>query len=150
VIPLLNLFRELAPLLAGRVRYSKIPIGGGAESMTTPSDQARSRIRELSPGELVKLRQLPLIVDVRAEAEFSSGHIKDATNVRRDSLEMIISEIAPDRSHPILVYCAVGNSGALAADSLQRMGYLNVFSLKGGLASWLEAGGLLETRKMAK
>ncbi len=107
MIPLLNLFRELAPLLAGRVRYSKIPIGG-AESMTTPSDQARSRIRELSPGELVKLRQLPLIVDVRAEEEFSSGHIKDATNVRRDSLEMIISEIAPDRSRPILVYCAVG------------------------------------------
>jgi rhodanese-related sulfurtransferase len=149
VIPLLNLFRELAPLLAGRVRYSKIPIGG-TESVTTPSDHARSRIRELSPGELVKLRQLPLIVDVRAEEEFSSGHIKDATNVRRDSLEMIISEIAPDRSRPILVYCAVGNSGALAADSLQRMGYLNVFSLKGGLASWLEAGGLLETRKMAK
>jgi rhodanese-related sulfurtransferase len=118
--------------------------------MTTPSDRARSRIRELSPGELVKLRQLPLIVDVRAEEEFSSGHIKDATNVRRDTLEMIISEIAPDRSRPILVYCAVGNSGALAADSLQRMGYLNVFSLKGGLASWLEAGGLLETRKTAK
>jgi len=119
------------------------------EGLIDPAYQARSRIREISPGELAKFRELPLIVDVRDEDEFFSGHIKGAKNVSRDLLEETVSEIAPDRSSAILVYCAAGNRGALAADSLQKMGYLNVFSLKGGLSGWLEAGGLVETRREA-
>jgi phage shock protein E len=89
---------------------------------------------------------LPLIVDVREKEEYFAGHIKGATNVRRELLETTASEIAPDRTVAILVYGAAGNQGALAADSLQKLGYLNVFSLKGGLSGWLEAGGLVETR----
>lgn len=142
MIPLLSLFRELVPLLAGRHRIEKIPMPGDDGLV----NQVRSRIREISPGELAKFRELPLIVDVRDEEEFFSGHIKGAKNVSRDSLEETVGEIAPDRSGAILVYCAAGNRGALAADSLQKMGYLNVFSLKGGLSGWLEAGGLVETR----
>jgi phage shock protein E len=145
VIPLLNLFRELAPLLAGRRRideHSTLRHSG----VTDPADDARSRIREIAPRDLAKFKQLPLIVDVRAEEEFFTGHIKGATNLRRERLEVMVSEIAPDRSSAILVYSAAGNQGALAADSLQKLGYLNVFSLKGGLSGWLEAGGLLETR----
>jgi phage shock protein E len=101
-------------------------------------------MREISLRDLAKFRDLPLIVDVREEEEFLSGHIKGAKNIRPDLLQETVSEIVPDRSSPILVYCAAGNRGALAADSLQKLGYLNVFSLKGGLCGWLEAGGLVE------
>lgn len=148
MIPLLSLFRELVPLLARRHRVDEIPWRRGDESLPSAED-ARSRIREISPRELAKFKELPVIVDVREEAEFFSGHIKGAKNVGPDSLEETVSEIAPDRSSPILVYCAAGNRGALAADSLQKMGYLNVFSLKGGLSSWLEAGGLVETPRIS-
>jgi phage shock protein E len=148
VIPLLSLFRELIPLLARRQRVDDIPWRRGDDSLN-PADDARSRIREILPRELAKFKELPVIVDVREETEFFSGHIKGAKNVRPDSLEETVSEIAPDRSSPILVYCAAGNRGALAADSLQKMGYLNVFSLKGGLSSWLEAGGLVETPRIS-
>jgi phage shock protein E len=114
--------------------------------LNNPADDARSRIREILPRDLAKFKVLPLIIDVREKDEFCSGHIKGATNVRRESLEVTVSEIAPDRSSAILLYSAAGNQGALAAESLQRLGYLNVFSLKGGLSGWLEAGGLVETR----
>jgi phage shock protein E len=142
VIPLLSLIRELAPLLARRRRIGELPTRTDHGSV----DDARSRIREISPRDLGKFKQLPLIIDVRQEEEFFSGHIKGATNVRRERLEVAVSEIAPDRSSAILLYSAAGNQGALAAESLQRLGYLNVFSLKGGLSGWLEAGGLVETR----
>jgi phage shock protein E len=145
VIPLLSLFRELAPLLARRHGIHRIP--ASVEGFIDPADDARNRIREISPRELAKFRHLPLIVDVRGEEEFFSGHIKGAKNLSRDLLEEAVSELAPDRSSAILVYCAAGNRGALAADCLQKMGYLNVFSLKGGLSGWLEAGGLVETRR---
>lgn len=146
MITLLSLFREIAPLLSRRRRVDEVPTGRG-EGFLSPADDARSRIREVSPHELAKFKELPLIVDVRAEKEFMSGHIKGAKNLRRERLELIVAEIAPDRSSVILVYSAAGNQGALAADSLQKLGYLNVFSLRGGLSGWLEAGGLVETRR---
>jgi phage shock protein E len=145
VIPLLSLFRELAPLLAKRHRLGELPMHHG-QGFIHPADDARSRIWEISPRDLAKFKVLPLIIDVREKDAFFTGHIKGATNVRRESLEVAVSEIAPDRSRAILLYSADGNQGALAAESLQRLGYLNVFSLKGGLSSWLEAGGLVETR----
>ena len=145
MIPLLSLFRELAPLLARRHRIGGIPTPHG-HGLTNPADEARSRIREISPRDLAKFKVLPLIIDVREKDEFFSGHIKGATNVRRERLEVTVSEIVPDRSRAILLYSAGRNQGALAAESLQRLGYLNVFSLKGGLSGWLEAGGLVETR----
>jgi phage shock protein E len=148
VIPLLNLFREIAPLLARRHGPGE-RLASPGQGLVNPADDARSRIREISPRELAKFKRLPLIVDVRAQEEFFSGHIKGATNVKRELLEAAVSEIAPDRSIAILVYSAAGNQGALAADSLQKLGYLNVFSLKGGLSGWLEAGGLVETRRNA-
>ncbi|MBV9674382.1 MAG: rhodanese-like domain-containing protein [Verrucomicrobia bacterium] len=111
------------------------------------ANNARKRIREITPAELAKFKQLPLIVDVREKDEFIKGYIEGAKNVSRGVLEQNVSQIAPDLATPILVYCSGGNRGALAADSLQNMGYHNVFSLKGGLSGWLEAGGLVETQR---
>jgi phage shock protein E len=145
-MPFLKLFYELAPFLIGR--------HGGEEMSANDSDafvqlanDARSRIREITPEELAKLKQLPLIVDVREKDEFIKGHISGAKHLSRGVLEQKVFEVAPDCSSPILVYCAGGNRGALAADNLQKMGYQNVFSLKGGLSGWLEAGGMVETTK---
>jgi phage shock protein E len=144
VIPFLSLFRELAPRLA-RLHLTGYRQPDRGNGDMAPADE--SGIREISPAGLTKFKELPLIVDVREQDEFFSGHIKGAKNISRGSLEHALSEIAPDQSSPILVYCAAGNRAALAADSLQKMGYRNVFSLKGGLSAWLEAGGSVETRR---
>lgn len=142
VIPFLNLFRELAPRLAGLHLTGHHPRHRGDGFVAS---EAENGIREISPAGLTKFKELPLIVDVREQDEFFSGHIKGAKNINRGSLQQTVSEIAPDQSSLILVYCAAGNRAALAANSLQKMGYRNVFSLKGGLSAWLEAGGLVET-----
>jgi phage shock protein E len=118
-------------------------------AFTRLADDARSRICEISPGELARFRKLPLIVDVREKGEFVRGHINGAKHISRGLLEQKVCEVAPDCSSPIVVYCAGGNRGALAADTLQKMGYQNVFSLKGGLSGWLEAGGSVEVPESA-
>ena len=142
--PFLRLFNDLSPLFLRRNGGEDISLNH-SDAFVQLANDARRRIREITPTELAKFKQLPLIVDVREKDEFIKGHIEGAKNISRGVLEQNACQIAPDLSTPILVYCAGGNRGALAADSLQKMGYQNVFSLKGGLSSWLEAGGLVET-----
>jgi adenylyltransferase/sulfurtransferase len=84
--------------------------------------------------------QPPLVVDVRERDEFEEGAIKDAVHVPRGYLELRIENVAPDRSRPIVLYCAGGARSALAARSLEELGYENVSSLAGGFGAWKNAG----------
>jgi rhodanese-related sulfurtransferase len=110
-------------------------------------NQTPASVREITPRELARIRPLPVIIDIREEEEFMRGHIDGARQISRTTLERRIREIAPDPTTPIVVYCAVGNRGSLAAEHLQRLGYRKAFSLKGGLQQWLEAGGMVECPK---
>src|ERR671932_801996 len=84
--------------------------------------------------------QPPLVVDVRERDEFEEGAIKDAVHVPRGYLELRIENVAPERSRPIVLYCAGGARSALAARSLEELGYENVSSLAGGFGAWKNAG----------
>ncbi|WP_234268989.1 rhodanese-like domain-containing protein [Billgrantia ethanolica] len=77
-----------------------------------------------------------MVLDVRDRDEFEQGHIPQAVNVSRGTLEMRIGEVAPDKNAPIVCHCAGGKRGALAADTLQRMGYTQVVNLQGGLKAF--------------
>ncbi len=60
--------------------------------------------------------------------------------LRLGQCELKIEEQAPDIATPILCYCGGGSRSALAAESLQRMGYTNVASVIGGFKAWKEQG----------
>lgn len=95
---------------------------------------AKSRIKEIQPADLSKhTSPTSLLLDVRDKEEFDQGNLDGATHLSRGTLEMRIHEVAPDKSAPIVVYCAGGNRGALAADTLQQLGYEDVVSICGGL-----------------
>src|SRR5438270_48457 len=80
--------------------------------------------------------QPPLVVDVREREEFVEGAIKDAVHVPRGYLELRIENVAPDRRQPIVLYCAGGVRSALAARSLEELGYEDVSSLVGVFGAW--------------
>ncbi|SEP76673.1 MULTISPECIES: rhodanese-like domain-containing protein [Pseudomonas] len=97
---------------------------------------AKSRIRQVSPVEAEQLvDQGALLLDVRERDEFERGHLDGATHMSRGILEMHIGELAASKATLIVCYCGGGNRGALAAESLQRMGYTQVVSIEGGLAA---------------
>lgn len=107
--------------------------------------EAKSRVKEVSPAEaLDQHKSGALLVDVREAEEFTKAHAAGALHLSRGTLELKIEDAAPDLAKPIVCYCGGGSRSALAADSLQRMGYTNVASLAGGFKAWKDQGLPLE------
>ncbi|CAA9546753.1 MAG: Molybdopterin-synthase adenylyltransferase [uncultured Thermomicrobiales bacterium] len=106
-------------------------------------DQARSRISEVDvPTAQARIAAAaPAIIDVREGDEVEQGIIPGATHIPRGFLELRVEDVLPDKDRPVLVYCAGGTRSALAAKSLQDLGYHDVSSLVGGFNAWKDAGG---------
>lgn len=76
-----------------------------------------------------------IIVDVRTQAEYDEGHIKNTVNVPVTEIADKAEEVFDDKSAKILVYCRSGNRSATAAKTLIEMGYNNVYDF-GGITDW--------------
>ena len=79
-------------------------------------------------------------VDVREADEWQEGHLPGAVHVPRGYLESRIEGVAPDKTQPVILYCAAANRSAFAAKTLLELGYENVHSLAGGFTDWKRNG----------
>ena len=88
------------------------------------------------------IRAADLLLDVREADEFHAGHIPGAINIPRGVLEFKLSNDPAlcARELNIVLYCKTSGRAALAACSLQAMGYRQVQSLAGGFDAWSAAG----------
>jgi molybdopterin/thiamine biosynthesis adenylyltransferase/rhodanese-related sulfurtransferase len=103
--------------------------------------ELRNEIDEVSVSETLKLLdQGAKIIDVREESEISTGSPKSAIRVGRNYLEVTVEEFLPEMNQMVLVMCASGLRSLFAAESLLRLGYKNVKSVKGGFNAWKDAG----------
>ena len=106
------------------------------------ADEAKARISETTADEVEARLNNPdwqgIVIDVREQDEFRAGHLPGAHGIGRGILEYHITDVVPDTEREIVLYCRGGNRSALAADSLQQMGYANVHSLAGGYRQWKE------------
>jgi rhodanese-related sulfurtransferase len=75
-----------------------------------------------------------LLVDVRTNKEFATGHIASAINVPLDQLQETAGSWT--KSQPVIVYCATGARSAQAADVLAAAGFKKVYNLTSGLVAW--------------
>ncbi len=118
--------------------------------------EAKANIEEVSVSELATYLQNhlePRLIDVREPAEFAQTRIAGAVNYPRGVLEMQLanhpavaaSGCAADvalqqlASEPLYLICRSGGRSALAAESLQRMGFSQVYSVAGGMQDWIGA-----------
>ena len=76
-----------------------------------------------------------VIVDVRTQEEYDSGHIPGAICIPNESIGTEHPEELPDLDQVILVYCRSGNRSKQAAQKLFDMGYINVYEF-GGINDW--------------
>jgi rhodanese-related sulfurtransferase len=109
--------------------------------------QARQKIKECSVADVkVKLdRGEPFhFLDIREDHEYHVDHAKGAAHLGRGIIERDIEARVPGKEETIVLYCGGGFRSALAAESLQQMGYRNVLSMDGGIRAWREAGYPLE------
>jgi molybdopterin/thiamine biosynthesis adenylyltransferase/rhodanese-related sulfurtransferase len=86
-----------------------------------------------------------LLVDVREDSERATGYLGGSVQVRMGELDSRIEEVAPDRSRPVLLYCAVGARSLFAAQKLRAQGYADAVSVAGGIEAWRQAGFPIET-----
>jgi rhodanese-related sulfurtransferase len=103
-------------------------------------DEARARIREISAADVKAMMERG---DAAVYLEWNLGHIPKAMHIPRGNLESKVEGLVP-RDAKVVVYCARANRSALAADTMQVMGYTDVMSLAGGWADWMSVDGPVE------
>lgn len=114
--------------------------GAGYQALV---QEAKSRIKEIKTDELKQLQESKqpfVLIDVREESEWNAGHAVGALHVSRGVLERDIEKKVADKGAKVVLYCGSGGRSALAADTLQKLGYTNVTSLAGGIRDYTQAG----------
>jgi rhodanese-related sulfurtransferase len=101
---------------------------------------------EVGPSEAVMLinRKDAVVLDVRAQEEFASGHINNARHVPEKELTERVKELEKIKSKPVIVSCASGRRAGVVADTLRKQGFAEVVALRGGISAWQQAGMPLE------
>ena len=105
--------------------------------------QAKANVREIALQDAEEaIRQADVLIDVREADEFAAGHLPGAVLVPRGLLELKLSgtPALSGRDLKVVLYCKTSGRAALAAQTMQGMGYLNVSSVAGGYDAWVAAG----------
>lgn len=77
-----------------------------------------------------------LILDVREQDEYDSGHIPGAVLLPVGSItEESAAEVIPEKDATVLVYCRSGNRSKTAAKALAELGYTGIYEF-GGITTW--------------
>ena len=96
---------------------------------------------EVGPLEAVQLinRKDAVMLDVREQAEFSSGHAPNAKNVPLGQLDKRLGDIEKFKSRPVVVTCQTGSRSHAAPSALKKAGSGDVVVLSGGFGAWQQA-----------
>ncbi len=106
-------------------------------------DAAKQRIKECSANDvLLRMNRGESFhfIDVREDHEYQADHAAGASHLGKGIIERDIETVIPNKHESIVLYCGGGFRSALAADTLQQMGYTDVLSMDGGIKAWREAG----------
>ena len=115
--------------------------------------EAKRRVENLTVDETARELEQgdALLVDIREPAErIESGYIAEAVEAPRGMLEFWADPTNPyhreefEPGRRIILHCASGGRSALAAATLQDLGYERVAHMDGGFRAWKEAGRPVE------
>lgn len=96
-------------------------------------------VRSISAADYLGMRNRPhALIDVRAEAEWRSGHAPQAEHIPLSEISRRLETIP--RDVPVVVICASGQRSAQAATMLAKHGIAPVYNFSGGMAAWRAAG----------
>lgn len=80
-----------------------------------------------------------IIVDVREQNEYETGHLLNAKLIPLGALKGRIGELEKYREHPIVMTCQSGRRSKIAAAQLKNKGFTQVYNLVGGVLAWRKA-----------
>ena len=135
-------------MVAGLMMGSSL-MAGQAEAEKLVS-AAKQEAGEMAPKELKQMldaQKNVIVMDVREENQRAEGEIYTSSTmaITRGNLEFEVLNKIKDKNAVIVTYCRSGGRGALAAQTLKKLGYANATNLKGGLKGWAQEGYPIET-----
>jgi sulfur-carrier protein adenylyltransferase/sulfurtransferase len=101
---------------------------------------AKAEVREVQGQEVEPQLGEVVVLDVREADEYEQGALPGAVHLPRGFLEFQVEGRIPDKSAPVVVYCAAGARSVLAAKTMSDLGYADVVSLAGGFNKWKDEG----------
>lgn len=75
-----------------------------------------------------------ILLDVRSKQEYEEGHLKGAILLPLYELNKRAGSILTNKNDIIIVYCQYGSRSKKAIKILRRLGYNNLYNLKGGIS----------------
>jgi len=99
-------------------------------------------VREVGAIQATQLinRQNALMLDVRETQEYEGGRVPHAVHLPLSQLAGRGAELKKFTSRPVIAYCDRGSRSRSAAGKLAKLGFAEVYILRGGLRAWSEAG----------
>lgn len=101
-------------------------------------------INSIEANELILERDINLI-DCRTQMEYESGHIKNAVNIDIYSPDFQEKINKLDKGKKYIIYCQTGSRSSAGAGLMDRIGFVDVYNMVGGVMDW-SSNGLILTR----
>lgn len=105
------------------------------QTTTVAETMTYQQITQEEAKEMMKADDGHIIVDVRRQDEYDSGHIPDAILIPNESIEKEQPKELPDLDKIILIYCRSGRRSKEASQKLADMGYTHIYEF-GGIIDW--------------
>jgi phage shock protein E len=126
------------------------PIFAGYPETNKLVEEAKKDAGEITPQKLKAMldkEENVIILDVRESNQRAEGQIyaDDYFAITRGNLEFKVLNKIKNKDAVIVTYCRGGSRGALAAQTLRKLGYKNAVNLKDGLKGWAKAGYPIDT-----
>lgn len=115
---------------------------GGKKGSITVKDLQGANYSEISSKEASDIIKNihPVIIDVRTEPEYDSGHINDAILLPVQELARRMEELEKYKDEPVFLYCRSGNRSTVAAKMLMDAGFTHIYNLRRGFSEWASEG----------
>ena len=99
------------------------------------SDGSYEQITQEAAKEMMDTQEV-IVLDVREQSEYDSGHIPGAVLLPVGSIdEETAAAVIPEKDSTVLVYCRSGNRSKTASSTLAELGYTNIYEF-GGINTW--------------
>jgi len=89
---------------------------------------------------LMKNQEKPLLIDVRTESEYTSGHVPGAINIPHKELEQRLAELSGVKNSQVILYCRSGRRADVAKNILVKNGFTKLDHLTGDYIAWNKQG----------
>ena len=131
----LTLILCLTAALCGCTAQDQPAPDTAAQSATVQEDAPYTQIDTAQAARLMQTEKDYIILDVRTEEEYKSGHIPNAICIPNETIGNGEIGALKDKNQLILVYCRSGRRSKEASEKLVAMGYKNVYEF-GGIITW--------------